>query len=705
MTQPQAKPERERGAPGIVIKPARFRAPAASAPRAPLRIHWAPLVIGSVLLLWAAGAWFLLSARSVTIKATPDLAAINVEEWLAPRLGNHWLLLPGARAVRVTAPGYITFAGELIVGDDQIQTHAVDLERLPGHLAITLKPAVKAQVSVDGVEHGSAPGTVADIPAGQREIEIKAPRYRSHTTQLEVEGKGITQDLAVVLEPAWADFHINSKPGGATISIDGKRAGTTPYDSELLEGRRVVQLTHEGYKTWQQTLTVVAGTAVQLATVVMNKADGRLEVNSTPAGASVTVDGEFVGRTPLKIAVAPDKAHAVRLVQEGFTPTEQQVSVASGRHEVLNLTLAAELASIQLTTMPADAELLIDGELRGSATQTLSLPTHAHELTVRREGYATYQVTVTPRKGVEKRFRIRLKTLAEAAAGGDRGAPRTRTDGGGRRGPATSFAGQVMKLFTGGPVVIGSSGRDRARRSDEVQRQVLLERPFYVSVKEVTNAQFRLFLANHHASAFKDKNLDDDEQPAAGMSWATAALYCNWLSRHDGLPAFYQIKYGEVLGVNPDATGYRLPTEAEWEFAARSAPGSEATLYAWGDTYPPRGRSGNYADASAATLVTGALLGYSDGFTVAAPVGSFNPNLNELYDMGGNVAEWVHDYYDAAPEQAPSRDPLGPTGGTLHVIKGASWAQASATQLRLTSRDSGDEGRNDVGFRLARYAQ
>lgn len=704
------------GAP--VIEPTAFRAPPAGSGRPVPRLPWIRLVIVLLLGLVVWAAWFVFSARSVGIQTVPEQASIEVLEWPALRIGDHWLLRAGQRRVQVAAPGYVSFRGELDVTPAQLQTHTITLAKLPGHLRVTLAPAAAGELFVDGRSHGEVPGVATDVPAGSHEIEVRAPRYLSFATVLEIEGKGIEQTLDVTLEPGWADLRIDSVPGGAEVRIDGELLGATPLSAELLAGRRVVELRRDGYKPWQQTLTVSAGTPINLGEVVLAKADGRLALSSTPNAASVTVDGEYRGRTPLELAMTPDKSHTLRLMKEGYQAVEQKVAIASGQQEALRLELSAELATVHLETTPASAELLIDGVAQGSATQTLRLPTRTHELTVRAPGHATYQTQVTPRKGVEQRFRIRLKTAAEAAAetgtpGGAapgaspaaaaaRNAP---SAGGPRKGFVTTFAGQELKLFNGGSATLGSSRREPGHRANEVQREVRLTRPFYFALREVTNAEYRLFLATHSSGAHQAQSLDDDRQPVSGVTWEAAALYCNWLSRRDGLVPFYQIKYGEVLGVNPDATGYRLPTEAEWEWVARVPPQGAISTFAWGEKYPPRGRSGNYADRAAASIVGDTLADYDDGFAVAAPIASFPANLHGIYDLDGNVAEWVHDYYDAAPTKAPTTDPLGPATGAEHVIKGASWARASLTTLRLSYRDAGATARNDIGFRLARYAQ
>jgi len=122
---------------------------------------------------------------------------------------------------------------------------------------------------------------------------------------------------------------------------------------------------------------------------------------------------------------------------------------------------------------------------------------------------------------------------------------------------------------------------------------------------------------------------------------------------------------------------------------------------------PPSMESGNYADSSAAGRLTTILNGYSDSYLFAAPVGKFKPNALGIYDLGGNVAEWCHDFYDIynSARKGTLRDPVGPSKGKYHVIRGSSWRHGSITELRLTYRDYSKKPRNDLGFRIARYAE
>ena len=128
-------------------------------------------------------------------------------------------------------------------------------------------------------------------------------------------------------------------------------------------------------------------------------------------------------------------------------------------------------------------------------------------------------------------------------------------------------------------------------------------------------------------------------------------------------------------------------------------------MFPWGaDQYPPMQTFENYADQSAANILSFTLSNYNDGFPVSAPVGEFGPNHRGIYDLSGNVAEWTNDYFEIRPSRGePVLDPTGPVTGERHVIRGADWSKASRSELRLSYRDAGTDGAVDTGFRIARY--
>ena len=245
--------------------------------------------------------------------------------------------------------------------------------------------------------------------------------------------------------------------------------------------------------------------------------------------------------------------------------------------------------------------------------------------------------------------------------------------------------------------------REPGRRANETLRDVAMQRLFYLSRHEVTNRQFRAFATGHDSGVFEDRALNEDDQPVSSVTWEEAALYCNWLSQQSNLPPFYRTDLGKVIGINPSAIGYRLPTEAEWAWSIRQN-GGETTRFPWGGSLPPPDRHGNYADRSASHLVGRVIFGYNDNHVVAAPVGTYPPNAIGIYDLSGNVAEWTNDYYEI-PSAEPVSDPLGPTSADYHVIRGSSWMNGTITDLRVSFRDYGSDGRQDVGFRIARFAE
>ena len=185
--------------------------------------------------------------------------------------------------------------------------------------------------------------------------------------------------------------------------------------------------------------------------------------------------------------------------------------------------------------------------------------------------------------------------------------------------------------------------------------------------------------------------------PVIHVSWYDAVNYCNWLSKAHGYTPVYRIS-GTTVTANWQANGYRLPTEAEWEYAARS--GGKKYKYAWGNGNP----KGNIADETAKKQFSNWTIwtGYTDGHTYTAPVGSFEQGDLGLADMTGNVWEWCWDWYGTYPDGAQT-NPRGPDTGAYRVRRGGSWS-FTASLLRVASRDLGGPGYryNFLGFRPAR---
>ena len=294
----------------------------------------------------------------------------------------------------------------------------------------------------------------------------------------------------------------------------------------------------------------------------------------------------------------------------------------------------------------------------------------------------------------------------------------------------TNSIGMKLTLVPSGEFMMGSKesaeetaaffnktcGEDRRHavvfENEHPQHRVRITRPFYLGTYHVTRGQFRQFVADTHykteaetkekpgawgwsphtkKDGFNEKYSwrsagfeQTDEHPVVCVSWDDAVAFCEWLSKKEGKT-------------------YRLPTEAEWEYACRAG---TTTRYSSGDDPETLAKVGNVADAAAKEKFPDwkYTIKANDGYVFTAPVGCFKPNAFGLYDMHGNAWQWCADrhgvwYY----AKSPVDDPTGSDSEPLRVLRGGSWSE-SPGDARSAGRggELHHTGANDLGFRVAR---
>ena len=259
-----------------------------------------------------------------------------------------------------------------------------------------------------------------------------------------------------------------------------------------------------------------------------------------------------------------------------------------------------------------------------------------------------------------------------------------------------------------GEFSMGSQLSEKKRRDDESPHQVNLSTPFMIAQREIAQKDYLRVMELSPSWYSKDGGgkekveLPTEDFAVDSVSWFDAIEFCNQLSRRDEFPPYYEITNVEkdqdsIVSADvkiKGGNGYRLPTEAEWEYACRAG---SSTPYHFGEAVGKGAGNFQYR-RNAYSGSTNYALGRT------TTVGSYKPNAWGLYDMHGNVAEWCWDFYDESYyEESPRTDPFGPLTGHHRVLRGGSFL-VNETRCRSASRFWSFPGEGNIytGFRVAR---
>ncbi|MEX2580330.1 MAG: bifunctional serine/threonine-protein kinase/formylglycine-generating enzyme family protein [Verrucomicrobiales bacterium] len=475
---------------------------------------------------------------------------------------------------------------------------------------------------------------------------------------------------------------IISDPSGASVWVDGEEIGIT--ETKLIEfdaGPIEITLKHPGYHDWHYSGKVEEGLGVQLIEAELlpdrSPIDGNPWFNSLGIEFSPDPDGNYVSRNPIttdafrtfrdetgrivsvagkegKVQVADDEllwAFCDWMTERdrawGFLGTDRYYRARPTEGGFFECLLDDEFGTLILNTEPPGAEVFLNDEAVGETPVTLG--------DVRLGPYRLE--FVLPGYEVETKTGVLESPVAEVVD----------TD------PLSRDNSAVL-----GRRWVNSQGMEMVPVDD------LLVAVFETRVRDFREYVTEAAVMDALAPGFSQEL----NHPAVGIGFAEARAFCNWLTARE-----------RARGLIRSWQRYRLPTDAEWSrFAglenemgsspeARGLSGS--VTYPWGDEWPPPEGAGNFADASAAGLFGAYVIeDYDDGYSATAPVGSFEAGPNGLFDLSGNVWEWV-------------RDAFGDTAPGVQVVRGGGWNSYDREVLETRYRNPVPANSNDdaYGFR------
>lgn len=636
----------------------------------------------TVLVVATVMVWLFL-VRAYVLKIGPDeaspIAIATVESGFAWVRNNQVYTLGGDVSIQVQAD---TFEPKTIMIDANSPTN-IEVVLAPSPAIINANLNLQGETSWyvnnelifvgNDLEHA--------IAHGEYQIRIENPYYKPVTlTQVLQRAQSLT--LSPEFERVQGRLSVSTIPLGTQISINGEPAGEVPLEVELSGGEHLLSAELEGYQTLEDTLEITYSLPNIERNYQLQAVQSYVDLSAEPSGGVLLINK--LEKAPGRHSLDANTEHLIEYRKAGFFPFSERLTLAPNETRPLAIQLSPELGSVRMSAN-IQASLSINGApsgLVGRQLRIVELSAKPTQIVVSQPGYRSVTKTITPTS--ERALELKLELLTEFDARRKEGRPLIATQ-----------LGINLRKFRPSAFTMGSPPNESGRRRNEHQLDVDFDRDIWVSEHEITQAQYSAFTGTKSTSRL----------PQTNITWEQAALFSNWLSQQEALSEFYVVRNGKVVGFNQNALGYRLPTEAEWEWLAKKAKRAQSTTYVWGNQTRIPTQSGNFADESAKANQLIFLKDYDDKNANVSEVGSFKADRNGLYDLAGNVSEWVHDYYATA---IPDTDIvhmnyMGASRGTQHVVKGGNYTSGRLRELRGAFREVGESAKPTIGFRIARY--
>jgi len=325
---------------------------------------------------------------------------------------------PGAHKIKLNAGGRIWEKNYDLKAKEKIEENVTfaggKQEQLdikdPGNLFITSEPN-GAMVYLNKVEQGVTPLTKDDVQPGTYQVEVVRELYLPESKVIKVESNSYAKEH-LILTPNFGRLSINSNPSGAMLWVNDKNVGKTPYDvGQYSAGTYAVRMIHEMYYEKTDTIKIEPGGDF-IQTYNLKPQFGGIRINSDPSGATLSIDGQSSGTTPVTKDQLASGKHIIRLTKENYFDFETTIEITDGQNFNETYQLKANFGLLSVVSDPSGAEVIIAGENRKLGETPLrgvKLPAGTYTILVEKERYESYEMPVSLMIGGERKLEPNLK--------------------------------------------------------------------------------------------------------------------------------------------------------------------------------------------------------------------------------------------------------------------------------------------------------
>ena len=505
-----------------------------------------------------------------------------------------------------------------------------------GYLNISTTPEQGAKVFVDEEYVGQSPVTTDKLKSGSHSVRVMKDMYKMTEKSFTVTD-GQTTNATLNMSANFVNVTINTE-SQSDIYVDDEYKGKGQWTGRLSDGSHIFEARKANHRDSKKSLDLVLGETKTINIDAPKPINGEIEINSSPMGATIYIDGKHYGETPNYISDILIGEHELKLTKQGCAEVKKTIVIKEGETLSVNEKLQTG-KEISISTDQSGDNIYVDGSYVGVSPITSTLTYGSHEIKAERNGK-----TVS-------------KTINIAQNGGDSSVKLTFF---GNQTITVNGVSFTMIAVEGGTFQMGATseqGGDADNDEKPVHSVALSD--YYIGETEVTQELWQAVMGSN-PSRFSGY----PQRPVEQVSWNDCQEFIK--------------KLNQLTGKN-----FRLPTEAEWEYAARGGNKSLDYKYSGSD-------------------IVGVVAWY-DGNSGSRTHDVKTKQANELgiYDMSGNVYEWCQDWYGNYSSSSQT-NPTGPTLGSFRVFRGGGW-YCSAGDCRVSFRyyNNPDYGSGNLGLRLS----